>query len=1180
MGWNKEQEYSFTARGGTLLVSAAAGSGKTAVLVERVIRMLTGAPDEEGKPTMPPVDVDRLLIVTYTRAAAAEMRQRLSEVLAEKMAAEPDNLNYVRQQMLLPRAYISTVHGFCSRLLQEFSAQAELPVGFSIAEEGQTKLLKAEALDAVLEQSYRQRDPAFMELTRQLCSHKNDRDLRKAVLKAHEFMQAQPHPEVWLQKQMDAYTQVLPLEQSGWMQPILTEMDLALERMIHYAQHACQIAQDHQLDFFSEKLQMDVDNLNDFREQLPVMTYDQLYQRVRTLSLQRMSGGPRKLEEIQIEGKARLKEVREAIKERNKKLMKLFPGDEQQCREDLAFQAPVIEAFCHLVGAFSQQFIQLKRQQKWLDYSDLEHEALRLLVAEDGCATPLAQEVAGRFEEVMVDEYQDTNAAQDALFEAITNGGENLFMVGDVKQSIYGFRQAMPSIFIDRRDRYAPYDPDNEQFPATITLGRNYRSRKEVTDTVNYIFRQLMSRRLGGVEYDRREELIPSLPYPPQESTTEWCLLDQAEAEAQGLTEVQREARLIGQRIKELMATMTVTRKKQEEDPKLNYKDICILNRLSKDMPVFVKELNQMGIPVAVDKGEAFLSTPEVRTALSLLRVIDNPLRDVALAAVMLSPLYGFTTDDLAQIRLGAPNVPLYVAVTEMAEQSDRTELAGQAERFLASLRRFRTLAVSLPADRLLETVMRETDMEAVFAARSAGSQRVANLQQLDRVARRFEQGGFRGLSAFVRYVDRVEESGEDLPSGDTLQQDGVRLMTIHGSKGLEFPVVFVARLNYHKRDDTRRDNLLLHAEAGIALKLVNETTRERHTPLSFYSVGCAKRLDDAAELLRVWYVALTRAREKLILTYSMNEPEQTLAELEQELPEQGALLPDTILGETCPGALLLAACLRHPDFAEVHQTGRVPLCPDESRMAVVLRPELKQPEENDDSDGYKADPEMVKRLKERRDYAYGYAPLLGVPAKLAASQLSHQKMSREHVAKARPAFLQAEGLTPAQKGTAMHTFMQFADYEAASSDLLAEIDRLTAAGFLTLQQATSLNMERLSAFFAGDLYRRMSAALRVWREYPFAVMVPAGMVDGTLPAELTSEEVLVQGIADCVFQEEDGLTLVDYKTDRVKTGQELIDRYRSQMVFYRQALETILGLPVKEMLLYSFALDKTVEVK
>lgn len=1164
--WTPAQKQSFSVRDRALLIAAAAGSGKTAVLVERVIRMITHPVN--------PVDVDRLLIVTYTRAAAAEMRQRLSDALAEKMAEEPDNQLYARQQMLLPRAYISTIHGFCARFLREFAGQTDLPIGFKVAEEGQTKLLEEEALDLVLEQHYRQKDPAFLALVEQLGSNKNDQGLRETVLNTYQFMQAQPFPERWLKEQIDAYTEVKPLEETRWMAPIRREVDQALERLCHYAATACQVAQEADVPPYLETELIDLANYRRLREALPTMTYDRLQQELAVLwqtDLSRVT----KPDAVQKSGMEQVKAYRARIKARLLKLRDLLPRTEADCRRDLAAMAPLAEALDSLLKAYTEKFTALKREHKWLDYNDLEHETLRLLVdSATDRPTPLARDVSRRFTEIMVDEYQDTNAAQDKLFCALSRDEKNLFMVGDVKQSIYGFRQAMPEIFTSRRDGYAPYDPQDEN-PATIQLENNFRSRKQVTDGVNFLFGQLMGRRTGGVDYEK-EKLVYSAKYPEADLSTEWMLLNKEDAD--GITEAQMEARQIAARIHQLMGSMTVT--DGDSQRPLTYEDICILTRRRKDMPTFVKEFTALGIPVAADNGEGLLSTPEVSVAVSLLQVIDNPLREVALAAVMLSPLYGFTPDDLAQVRvLAGKYTPLYPALEQVAREGQAPELGGRIAALLADLRRYRTLAVSMPADRLLETLYWETGIEAVYAARPGGAQRVANLQQLDTLARGFEQGDYRGLSAFVRYIDRMEESGKTLTAGNTLLQEGVRLMTVHGSKGLEFPVVFVARLSGLRNHSDSSRKVLLHATAGIGMKLVDREENEKCTPLPHTGVRIARQQDEMEEELRVWYVALTRAREKLILVYTGNKLDALMEKLEMELTEERLLLPDTVLSAPTAGELLLTASLRHPDFLPLRGPHRIGSLQSETSWQVaVCAPVDAGTLKEEWCPTAVADPQLVDALSQRLAYTYPYLPLSGVPAKLAASQLSHQKMSRDYVAVSRPAFLQAEGLTPAQKGTATHTFMQFADYERSYLALEQEIHRLTEKGFLTRQQADSLDTDRLFAFFKSPLYRRMVAADRTWREYHFAVSVPAGSLTD-LPPEMAGEEVLVQGIADCVFREGDGLVLVDYKTDRVKDGTELCDRYRQQMLFYKTALETIFGLPVKEMLLYSFALCDVVEV-
>ena len=1166
--WTPEQRQSIDARGGSLLISAAAGSGKTAVLVERIVQIITDPVNR--------VDVDRLLVVTFTRAAAAEMRQRLSTALSKKMAQEPDNLHYQRQQMLLPRAYISTVDGFCARLLQEYGTQAGLPVGFRVAEEGQSALLAAQALDEVLEENYRRRDPAFMALAAQLNSGRNDMALRSAVEGAYTFMQAQPFPDKWLQEQIDAYGAVTPLEQTAWMKPILQELDILLEYAADLARRAYELCVAADVEAYQDTLLNEYQRIRRLREFIPTATYDEMQATMTGFTFSALPA-VRSKDAVIAEAKDEAKALREKVKKTITKCAELFCGTEAECRQDLMQMAPLADALGDLVRQYTHRYVTLKRQEKLLDYNDLEHEALRLLLdAETGTPTPLAAELSRRFVHIMVDEYQDTNAAQDALFGAISRNGDNLFFVGDVKQSIYGFRQAMPYLFTGRRDDYNAYDEDNPVYPATITLKNNFRSRRQVTDTVNFLFRQLMGKRLGGVAYDGDEELTCSAVYPEADCATEWMLLDKNAAADEGITDTQAEARQIALRIRRLMNEMTVSEGGSTRP--LAYRDVCILLRGRTHIGEYVKELGRMGIPAAADKGEGFLSTPEVQTALSLLRVIDNPLREIELTAVMLSPLFGFTADDLAALRIAyGKYLPLYVAAERMAKEGEDADLSARCALLLNRLRRLRVLAVSLPADRLLEAVYRETDMEAVFAARSGGSRRVANLHQLDRIARGFEQGSFRGLSAFVRYMDRLQEQGKDMGGGDTLNQDGVRLMTVHASKGLEFPVVFLARLGGHGSNEDSRRKLLFHHKVGIGMKLTDDAEGEKHIPLPHRAVQCARRLDDRAEELRVWYVALTRAKEKLIAVYSLRDPYEGIRKMEMNLPADGALLPAVVWQAASPGEMLLTAALRHPDFIPYRRSS-VSTLPAETPWRVTVCEEVTPLSMADAEEEVAEDTALTATLRQRGDYAYPYTPLQGVPAMLAASQLSHQALSRQHVAASRPAFLDKEGLTPAQKGTALHTYMQYADFGAAAGDPMAEAQRLLAEGFLTAQQTEVLPAEKLRPFFDSPLYRRMAAADETWREYHYILDLPAGKL-AELPTAMAQETVVVQGIADCVFREGDRLILVDYKTDKVDTAAQLIDRYRSQMLFYKQALETILGLPVAEMLLYSFALDTEISV-
>ena len=1177
--WTKPQQQSIDVRGGSVLVSAAAGSGKTAVLVERIIRRITA--DEN------PIDVNRLLVVTFTRAAAAEMRQRLSEALAKKIAENPEDERFQRQQLMLPQAAITTVDGFCAQLLRRQAANAGLPPRFKVGDEGETLVIAAQALDEVLEESYKQRDPAFISLATLLGGQRNDKGLREAVTKAYTFMQAQPFPEKWLKEQTDAYTEVVPVESLRWMQPLWREMEFILEMGAQSLLRAADIAASDGLDAYGDHLRAESRRLQHLREHLLEGDYEERVARLKGMEFTSLPQA-RNLDAVQKETKKMVQKLRDAVKEKYKKQLGAFAPTEE-IREDLAALAPMVEALGDLVRRYADRYTQLKRKKKLLDYNDLEHESLHLLLdAETGERTPLARELSLQYEEIMVDEYQDTNAAQDALFRALSRDEQNLFMVGDVKQSIYGFRMAMPEIFTRRRDTYHRYNEEDKQFPATITLENNFRSRESVTETVNFLFHQLMQAEVGGVEYDGNEELKYSAKYEKADGfDTEWLLLDKAIAKGDCPETEIAEARAIARRIREQMSTMMV-RTKEGSRP-LEYGDICILLRSRRPMTTYIKELGRLGIPVGAEGSGSLLTAPEIRTVMALLRTIDNPLREIELTALMMSPLYGFTADDCARLRLlvreGEKKEPLYTAIAQVAQGARTADerLTALCFRLITDLRRFRTLAVSLPADRLLERLYRDADIPEIFSARAGGRQRVANLHQLDQVVRQFEQDGFRGLSAFVRQIDRLEEQGKDLAAGNSVGSNSVRLMTVHGSKGLEYPVVYLVHLGSQFNREDSRKKLLFHDTVGIGLRCQDDEAKTKGRTLPFDGVLAARTQNDRAEELRIWYVALTRAKEKLCIVLSEKDLKQKLRTLELALPSSQMLLPYSIVHAAGPGDWYLSAALRHSAFAFLRESpDRTPTLSDEKLNWSV---EVLDPSALDEEtvvaqeQRAQADEQLVQQFSERMAYAYPYAALSRVPAKMAASTLSHKTLSRQHIADKRPDFLQKDGMSAAQKGIALHTFMQFADYARAAKDSAAEAMRLVQDGFLTAEQAQVLPQDKIDRFFASELYARMQASVDCRREFHFAVNVPASMVAEDAQ-NVEGEEVLVQGIADGVFFEDDGIVLLDYKTDRVASGQELVDRYRAQMRFYKKALEQIFGCAVKQVVLYSFHLDTTVDVE
>lgn len=1167
-----EQEQCIHSHGGTLLVSAAAGSGKTTVLVQRIIARLTDP--------VHPVDIDRLLIVTFTRAAAAEMKHRLASKLSELIAANPHDLRLQRQQLLLPRAAIETVDSFCGRLVRENFHLLDIPPQFRVGDEQQLSLIKTEALSEVIGECYAENDSDFRELASMLSDSRSDTLLMSTVERLYDFLQPHPDPDRWLDERATVYTEPDMFGDGTWTRVVLVHIEDNLSKAERLLRTALPLAEGD-AGLYTNYAPTLNDTLQFTERAIGLCRtgeWDALLHAFRTYTPVRP--GQKKVTDGAL--RDRVKALREEANKIIKKQAELMGGTEEQCRQDLRDTQRLVLKLYDVTRRFSRRFLEKKKAVRLLDFSDIEHYALNLLLCTDNdghtAPSPLAQELSEQFEEILVDEYQDTNALQDALYVALSRKERNLFFVGDVKQSIYGFRQAMPELFLRRRRAYPKFE--NEQYPGTITLGNNFRSRDEVTDSVNYVFRQLMSDKISGMDYDENEALKRSAEYPASNGhEPEFLIVDTTPVDGDKIDADVAEAEAIARRIQELVGTLTVG----SDSHPLRYSDCCVLLRSRR--PAFAKVFQRHGIPVAADDTGAFFNTAEIRLALSLLRCIDNPLQDVPLAAWLMSPLCGFTPDDMTAIRLCRPKTALYNALTAARTKASDPVLQQRCRDAVAFLDKYRTLACQMTVDRLVLRLYEDTALPELMSARADGARRRNNLQLLQDQCCRFDQSGFRGLSSFIRYIDRLQAQGIELPgSASASAEDAVHFMTIHGSKGLEFPVVFLAGLGHEfNRMDLTKD-LLLHAELGAGIKRRDPVTCNRYVTLPHRALSMAIVDAECAEELRVLYVAMTRAREKLCLSMALKKPIDKLSSLAASLGNEPLLPSFTVRDAKSMGEWLLAALLRHPRATEWRRMmGRedLPLLPNETRwrFAVTQPLLLCETDEQEQPLPAAADPVLTAAIRDRMAYTYPHSALSRIPVKLAASQTSEKALERRFVAEARPAFLSKNGLSPAERGTAMHQFMLFADYAAAKDDTKAEIARLVSRGLLTAEQAQVIDTSALSVFFSSSLYERMSHSPQCLREFPFTALRPAYELDPALENE-DGEYMVMQGIADCVFYEEGELVIVDYKTDRVKTDRELLERYTTQLSIYRKSLSEALDAPVRECLLYSFALGRTVRVK
>ncbi len=1170
-----EQKLCIHSHDGTLLVSAAAGSGKTLVLIQRILARITDP--AHG------TDINRLLVVTFTRAAAAEMKSRLAKELEERIAKDPDNPHLQHQKALLPLAAIETVDSFCNRLVRQHFHALDISPQFRVGEEQQLKLLKNDTLSEVLKEFYTEGNPDFTELASVFSDHRGDTKLAKTVATLYDFLQSHPDPDQWIAEHSAVYEEPVELADNRWARLILDRVTENLEKAKQLLSTALKLlcGAEEKICFNCESTLKD--SLQ-FTENALLLCrkgdWDRLLATLNAyapLSL----GSKKKIEDAVLY--ARIKALRSEAQEIIKKQVSYLCGNEEQCRQDLRHTRCLIHMLYRVTQRFSHCFAEKKKAANLLDFSDVEHYALQLLTQTDEqgnrIPTPLSQELSSQYDEILVDEYQDTNALQDALYVALSRQESNLFLVGDVKQSIYGFRQAMPELFLQRRSRYPAFDKTH--YPATITLGHNFRSRCEVTESVNFVFRQLMTEPISGMAYDENEELKCQADYPPSNGHETEILLIDTTAPVDGQPDKSvAEAIVIAKRIRELVGTLTVG--KAEDSRPLRYGDCCILLRSRR--PALIKALKEQGIPVEADDSGSFFNVAEIRLALSLLRCIDNPLQDVPLAAWLMSPLCGFTPDDMAAIRLCKPKAALYSALAAARTQVPSPLLAQRCREAVAFLDRYRTLACQMTVDKLLLRLYDDTALLELMSAQTDGERRRRNLQLLQEYCRRFDQNGFRGLSSFIRYVDRLQAQEIELDGATSIHsEDAVRVMTIHRSKGLEFPVVFLAGVSNRFNQNDQNSDLLLHAELGAGLKLRDPHTYNRYRTLPHYALSQAVANDACAEELRVLYVAMTRAKEKLCISMTVNNPITELSTLADKLTTQEALPLFLVRDAKSVSEWLLAALLRHPEATDWRQKiHREDLLPLPGRTPIAFRwetvPSVSEAEASEAPSAAEADPAIVEQIRQNMAYRYPHAALARVPAKLVASQTSEHAVQRRFVAQSQPAFLASDHLTPAERGTAVHNFMLLADYTAASVDLETEIQRLVHNNLLTKAQATAINRKHLTAFFQSSLYQRMHRSPRCMREFPFTAQCPASQFDPTVTD--SKETIVMQGIADCLFVEDGELVIVDYKTDRVKSDRELLERYTTQLNVYRASLEKAMDMPVRECLLYSFALDRTIRVE
>lgn len=1173
--WTDHQRDAITARGGSIIVSAAAGSGKTAVLVERVIRLITDT--ENG------VDADRLLVVTYTRKAAAELRSRLKEALSDCIKNDPSNAFLIRQQSLLSKAHISTVDAFCMSLCKEYFYLLDIDRGVRIADEGELSVLRSDAMRLALDVMYEEKDPRFYELAETFSSARDDSRLEDNIERLYDFLRSHPFPDRWMREKLSCYEDAGHVTDTVWGRIILeytAEAADYLRDLLTRAETA--ITLDENLyEKLHELFEDDAVFWTALDTAVREKDWDQISEVLSSFRAGRFQtpkgygSHPLKIEAAS---------ARDVFKETVKTLQKLYAQTEERCQSEIAILRGMAQQLFRAEALFEEHYALLKKERGVADYADIEHWVLSLIIDEETMQpTAVAREIAGRFDFIMVDEYQDANEVQDTIFKTISRKEENLFVVGDVKQSIYGFRQAMPELFLKRKNESVLYDQNDPQFPARIILEKNFRSDAAILSAVNFFFSKLMSPEVGDIEYNEEERLAAGADYLPQEEpAVEFCLVDKAGVGEEDTAVA--EARAIADRIHQMVADGISVKDGDAYRP-VCYGDFAVLMRNMKRYGALYREVFELyGIPAHSEKSAGFLGSREIMLLTNFLRVINNPALDIELLSVVMSPVFAFDEDDLARIRIGLRKGSLYAAISLDAEKGGEKSRA-----FLKELAYYRGLSATMPLYKLITVIFERSSFMAIIAASDSSGAAVGNLRLLLDYARSFEQNTRRGLSSFVTYLDRLVEEGSDLPcaAGDGGPDLGVELMTVHSSKGLEFPVVILANTARDFRSEKSK-SVLLHARYGYAQKIYHPGLSAFFNTMPRSALELEIKRDEMSEELRILYVAMTRAKQKLIMFATPSGTVSNyLSAIAKKLAGGREISPFAVRSAAKLSDWLLMCAMLHPDGEPLWEYADIEVDHETQtdfrlRCRVIDTPFDGDPHDAPDeaSAVTEGDTKVIDALKKHLDFRYPYEALGNLPVKVAASVLAHQMTEESYDRHLdRPAFLQGETLTSAEKGTALHALMQYVDFAAAREDLARELAALQAGGYLTGEQAGSVDMQRARRFIESDLVTRCLNAQAVYKEYRFNVRIPAKYVDPSIADAFREEKVILQGAVDLAFVEDGALVIVDYKTDRVKQPEILAERYASQLLLYKDAMEECLGLPVKECLIYSIHHSTEIEV-
>ena len=1162
-----QQQAAVTDRGGKLLVSAAAGSGKTKVLVDRLIGYLTDPVD--------PANLDEFLIITYTKAAASELRGKIASKLSQLISEQPDNRHLRRQMQRLYLAKISTVHSFCADILKEYAYELDIPADFRVADETECAQIQLQALEKVLDEAYElaSDDQDFCALIDTQGLGRDDRQIPQIILNVYQSSRCHLDPDGWLKWCCECTNTdlVSDVSQTIWGAYLLNDLKdtiqlhiKALSRCVDLAVSSIGMEKPVQL------LQYTIEQLGFLQSST---TWDEVLQR-KNIDYGRLTFS-KKCTDLDLA--ERIKGIRSACKSSIEKKLNAFTDTSEQVLEDLYLSTSATRGLIELVNRFAYEYERRKYIRRILDFGDLEHKMLDLLIGRKrNTATVVATELSNRYREIMVDEYQDSNGVQDAIFSALTQKRQNCFMVGDVKQSIYQFRLADPSIFVDKYNKYLHIGQAALGEGRKVMLSSNFRSSAGVINAVNDVFTTCMSTKVGGLFYGEEELLREGIPHID---------IGEQEVELYGI-DVQtdtyfEEAAFVAKRIQELLDGTHMVRQ-GDTLRAIAPDDIVILLRSPGSVGNwFVSALEKKGIRCTTGGSVNLLQTEEVSVLCSILQIINNPQQDIPLLAVLMSRVFSFTADDLAGVRAQNKRSSIFDLLTSIDDN--------RIKDVICVLNQLRLDSRLYSLTDLLQRIFEYTKMDSIYAAMADGDSKTANLQAFCRIAADYEASGQKDLGQFLDHLAALEEKGLVLP-GQLQESGAVTVMSIHKSKGLEFPVVFLCGLSRRFNQESARGQVLCHKELGLGLSCVDSEKRIRYPTVAKKAISIKIMEESISEELRVLYVAMTRARDRLIMTYASSDLEGDLLDISMRIDHTDPVLMTSEV--SCPGDWILQTAMRRTEAGELFAIGGHPDCARVSDSQWLIKTVVLS-ESNDTHTLQKkqrlAVPEnLMQRIKEGLSFSYTHRWAVNAPSKQTATQLKgrfkDQEVAQDAVIPSMHTFRKASFSKAynvnVEYGNAMHNVMQYIRYEACEdiSGVNEEIRRLVQEQYISTEHAQLADANKIATLFASDIGKKLMMAENLLREFKFSVLENAeefvrGAVD---------DEILIQGVVDCAVIEPDGITVIDYKTDRItpENMTEKIGIYAQQIQIYAKALQRIYELPIKQSFLYFFSIDQFVPIE